>query len=110
MLPHPLYRTDGYDVLMDLPISPWEAALGAEVVAPTPTGQVEIKIPAGSINGRKLRVKGRGLPGKTPGDFYFVLKITQPIASSDADKKAYADLQAAFMTFNPRTQIEEHST
>ena len=110
MLPHPLYRTDGYDVLMDLPIAPWEAALGAEVVAPTPTGQVEIKIPASSVNGRKLRVKGRGLPGKTPGDFYFVLKITQPIASSDTDKKAYADLQAAFMTFNPRTQIEEHST
>ena len=110
ILPHPLYRTDSYDVLMDLPISPWEAALGAEVVAPTPTGQVEIKIPAGSVNGRKLRVKGRGLPGKTPGDFYFVLKITQPIASSDADKKAYADLQAAFTTFNPRTQIEEHST
>jgi len=110
MLPHPLYRTDVYDVLMDLPITPWEAALGAEVVAPTPTGQIEIKIPAGSVNGRKLRVKGRGLPGKTPGDFYFVLKITQPIASSDADKKAYADLQAAFMTFNPRTQIEEHST
>ena len=110
IVPHPLYRTDGYDVLMDLPISPWEAALGAEVVAPTPTGQVEIKIPAGSVNGRKLRVKGRGLPGKTPGDFYFVLKVMQPIASSDTDKKAYADLQAAFMTFNPRTQIEEHST
>ena len=110
MLPHLLYRTDGYDVLMDLPIAPWEAALGAEVVAPTPTGQVEIKIPAGSINGRKLRVKGRGLPGKTPGDFYFVLKIMQPIASSDADKKAYANLHTAFNTFNPRTQIEEHST
>ena len=108
--PHPLYRTDGYDVLMDLPIAPWEAALGAEVVAPTPTGQVEIKIPAGSVSGRKLRVKGRGLPGKTPGDFYFVLKIMQPIASSDADKRAYAELQAAFMTYNPRTQIEEHST
>ena len=108
--PHSLYRTDGYDVLMDLPIAPWEAVLGAEVIAPTPTGQVEIKIPAGSVNGRKLRVKGRGLPGKTPGDFYFVLKIMQPTASSDADKKAYADLHAAFMTFNPRTQIEAHST
>ena len=108
--PHSLYRTDGYDVLMDLPITPWEAVLGAEVIAPTPTGQVEIKIPAGSVNGRKLRVKGRGLPGKTPGDFYFVLKIMQPTASSDADKKAYADLHAAFMTFNPRTQIEAHST
>ncbi len=106
MLPHPLFRTDGYDVLMDLPIAPWEAALGAEVVAPTPTGQVEIKIPAGSVANRKLRVKGRGLPGKTPGDFYFVLKIAQPAASSDADKKAYADLQAAFSTFNPRAQVE----
>ena len=108
--PHSLYRTDGYDVLMDLPIAPWEAVLGAEVIAPTPTGRVEIKIPAGSVNGRKLRVKGRGLPGKTPGDFYFLLKIMQPTASSDADKKAYADLHAAFMTFNPRTQIEAHST
>ena len=110
MLPHALYRTDGYDVLMDLPITPWEAALGAEVVAPTPTGQVEIKIPTGSVNGRKLRVKGRGLPGKTPGDFYFVLKIMQPIASSESDKSAYANFQAAFAAFNPRTLIEEHST
>jgi curved DNA-binding protein len=106
MLEHPLYRTDGYDVLMDLPIAPWEAALGAEVVAPTPVGQVEIKIPAGSVAGRKLRVKGRGLPGKTPGDFYFVLKITQPTAGSDTDKKAYADFQTAFSTFNPRAQVE----
>ena len=107
--PHPLYRTDGFDVLMDLPIAPWEAALGAEVIAPTPTGQVEIKIPTDSVNGRKLRVKGRGLPSKTPGDFYFVLKIMQPIASSDAGKKAYADLHTAFTTFNPRMLIEEHN-
>ena len=106
ILPHPLYRTDGYDVLMDLPIAPWEAALGAEVVAPTPTGQVEVKIPAGSVAGRKLRVKGRGLPSKTPGDFYFVLKIMQPIADSEADKKAYADLQSAFKSFNPRAEVE----
>ncbi len=115
MLPHALYRTDGYDVLMDLPIAPWEAALGAEVVVPTPTGQVEIKIPAGSISGRKLRVKGcglpggRGSPGRSPGDFYYVLKITQPPANSDADKKAYANMQAAFNTFNPRAHIEELS-
>jgi curved DNA-binding protein len=110
ILPHKLYRTDGADVLMDLPITPWEAALGAEVVAPTPVGQVEVKIPAGSINGRQLRVKGRGLPGKTPGDFYFVLKVVQPEASSNDDKKAYANLQAAFATFNPRAQFEEHNT
>jgi curved DNA-binding protein len=110
ILPHPLYRTEGHDVLMDLPIAPWEAALGADVVAPTPTGQVEVKIPAGSIANRKLRVKGRGLPGRrpadAPGDFYFVLKITQPVAASDADKKAYADLQANFHAFNPRAQVE----
>jgi curved DNA-binding protein len=110
MLPHPLYRTDGYDVLMDLPIAPWEAALGAEVVAPTPTGQVEVKIPAGSVTGRKLRLKGRGLPSKTPGDFYYLLKITQPLADTDDTKKAYADLQTAFKAFNPRAQVEEHST
>ena len=109
MLPHALYRTDGYDVLMDLPIAPWEAAMGAEVIAPTPTGQVEIKIPAGSTSGRKLRVKGRGLPGKIPGDFYYVLKITQPKVNSDADKKAYANMQASFNTFNPRAHIEELS-
>ena len=106
MLPHPLYRTDGCDVLMDLPIAPWEAALGAEVVAPTPTGRVEVKIPAGSVAGKKLRVRGRGLPSKTPGDFYFVLKLALPIAQNDAYKKAYADLQKVFTTFNPRAQVE----
>lgn len=106
ILTHPLYRTEGSDVLMDLPIAPWEAALGADVIAPTPTGQVEVTVPPGSATSRKLRVKGRGLPGKTPGDFYFVLKVTQPLAVSDADKKAYIDLHAAFYTYNPREQIE----
>ena len=106
MLPHLLYRTEGHDVMMDLPVAPWEAALGAEVVAPTPTGHVEVKIPVGSIAGRKLRVKGRGLPGKTPGDFYFVLKITQPLPSTEADKKAYADFESAYPSFNPRAELE----
>ncbi len=106
MLPHPLFRTDGSDVLMDLPIAPWEAALGAEVIAQTPTGHVEIKIAAGAINGRKLRLKGRGLPSKTPGDFYFVLHIVQPLAESDSDIKAYSDLRAAFKPFNPRAAVE----
>jgi curved DNA-binding protein len=110
LLPHRLYRTEGSDVLMDLPVSPWEVALGAEVIAPTPTGQIEIKIPAGSAGGRKLRVKGRGLPGRAaatpPGDFYYVLKLMQPAALSDADKQAYADLKSAFIAFNPREQIE----
>lgn len=106
VLPHPLYRADGHDVYMDLPVSPWEAALGADVEAPTPTGHVEIKIPAGSIAGRKLRLKGRGLPGKTPGDFYFVLQISLPLASTDAAKQAYADISAAFKTFNARAAVD----
>ncbi len=110
MLPHPLYRTDGYDVYMDLPVAPWEAALGAEVEAPTPTGRVEIKIPAGSAAGRKLRLKGRGLPGtingRAPGDFYFVLQIALPAADTDAAKKAYADWAEAFKAFKPRANVE----
>ena len=110
MLPHPLFRADGYDVYMDLPVAPWEAALGAEVEAPTPTGRVEIKIPAGSAAGRKLRLKGRGLPGTTsgraPGDFYFILQIALPAADTEATKKAYADWAEALKTFNPRAHVE----
>jgi curved DNA-binding protein len=108
-LPHRLYRADGSDVYMDLPVAPWEATMGAEVEAPTPTGRVELKIPAGSASGRKLRLKGRGLPGKTPGDFYFVLQITLPPGDTEAAKKAYADMAAAFSTFNPRALLEGQS-
>ena len=106
VLPHPLYRMDGRDVLMHLPIAPWEAALGAEIIAPTPTGQVEVKIPADSVDGSKLRLKGRGLPGKIPGDFFFVLQILQPKADSEAERSAYSDLHAAFKKFNPRAAVE----
>ena len=110
MVPHALFRTDGYDVYMDLPVAPWEAALGAEVEAPTPTGRVEIRIPAGSAAGRKLRLKGRGLPGtpsgRAPGDFYFVLQIALPAADTEAAKQAYADWAKALKAFNPRAQVE----
>ena len=108
ILPHPLYRTNGQDVMMDLPITPWEAALGAEILAPTPTGQVEVKIPAGSVSGGKLRLKSRGLPSKTPGDFFYVLKIVQPVALSESEKKAYVNLQTAFQGFNPRAETQAH--
>ena len=106
MLPHPLYRTDTYDVLMDLPITPWEAALGAEIEVPTPTGRVVVTIPASSITGRKLRLKGRGLPAKTPGDFYYVLHVTQPPADTDAGKKIYEAMAATFADFKPRAALE----
>jgi curved DNA-binding protein len=105
-LPHALYRAEGHDVYMTLPVAPWEAALGAEVEAPTPTGEVELKIPPGSASGRKLRLKGRGLPGKTPGDFYFVLQVVLPAAETDAAKQAYEDMAAAFKAFRPRAALQ----
>ncbi|MES2360893.1 MAG: DnaJ C-terminal domain-containing protein [Pseudomonadota bacterium] len=106
-LPHTRYRTEGLDVYMDLPVSPWEATLGAEVEAPTPTGRLEVKIPAGSAAGRKLRLKGRGLPGKTAGDFYFVLKLVLPAADTANSQKAYEDMAAAFKSFNPRAALQD---
>jgi curved DNA-binding protein len=106
-LPNRRYRTDDADVYMDLPVAPWEAALGAEVEAPTPTGRVEVKVPANSATGRKLRLKGRGLPGKTPGDLYFVLQLVLPPAGDDAAKKVYADMAMAFKAFKPRAHLED---
>ena len=103
--PHALYRVDKHDVYMDLPIAPWEAALGAEVEAPTPAGVVEVKIPAGSGAGRKLRLKGRGLPGTTPGDFYFVLQIVQPAADTESEKLFYQGMANQFNSFKPRAKL-----
>jgi curved DNA-binding protein len=104
-LPHRLYRVDKTDVFLDLPVSPWEAALGAELQAPTPSGLVSLSIPAGSTQGKKLRLKGKGLPAKTPGDFYFVLNIVNPQAQSDEDRAAYRHMAEQFKTFNPRAHL-----
>lgn len=101
---HPLYKVEGKDVYLELPVAPWEAALGATVQVPTPTGPVDLKIPPNSPNGRKLRLKGRGIPAKQPGDLYIVLKIVLPKADSDAAKKAYADFEQA-LKFNPRAAM-----
>jgi curved DNA-binding protein len=103
--PHAHYRVDQRDVYLDLPVAPWEAALGAQIEVPTPAGQVELTIPAGSSAGRKLRLRGRGIPGATPGDFYFVLQIALPAASSDADRAAYTQMQSHFKTFQPRAKL-----
>ena len=102
---HAHYRVDRHDVYLDLPVAPWEAALGAEVKVPTPTGEVELKIPAGSGAGRKLRLKGRGIPGTTPGDFYFLLQIALPPADGDAAKALYQGMATQFKSFNPRTKM-----
>jgi curved DNA-binding protein len=99
--PHPLYRVDGRDLRLELPVAPWEAALGATVTTPTPTGKVELKIPPGSHAGSKLRLRGRGIPAKPPGDLYVELQIALPPADDDRAKAAYAALAAA-SPFNPR--------
>ena len=106
---HARYRVEQHDVYLDLPVAPWEAALGAEIEVPIPNGVVELKIPAGSIAGKKLRLKGRGIPGakaSTPaGDFYFVLQIALPTAQSDEGRAAYQTMAKAFATFKPRVHL-----
>ena len=102
--PHAYYRIEGRDLYLDLPVAPWEAALGATVKTPTPGGTVELKIPAGSHAGSKLRLKGRGMPASPAGDFYVVLQIALPPASDDRAKAAYRAMADA-MPFNPRASL-----
>jgi len=101
---HPLYRAHGRDVYLDLPVAPWEAMLGASVTVPTPAGPVTLKVPPGSSAGRKLRLKGRGIPGQVPGDLYAVLQIALPPADSEAARAAYRELEKA-QPFDPRAAL-----
>jgi curved DNA-binding protein len=104
--PNPIYRVDGKDVYLDLPLAPWEAALGTTVNIPTPAGStLELKIPAGTATGRKMRLKGKGIPSKEAGDLYVVPNIVLPSAETDAQKEAYQTLEKAF-DFNPRTHLK----
>jgi len=101
---HPLYRVDGADIYLDLPVAPWEAGLGAKIKVPTPSGAVDLRIPAGSNQGRKLRLKGRGLPVRTPGDLYVVLQVTLPPADSEDAKRLYEQMRDK-LGFNPRATM-----
>ena len=99
--PHRLYRAEGRDLHLELPIAPWEAALGASVPVPTPGGSVDLKIPAGAKTGAKLRLRGRGLPSNPPGDLYVTLQVVLPPADSESVREAYRAFAAA-APFNPR--------
>jgi curved DNA-binding protein len=101
--PDPRFRVDGRDVYFNLPLTPWEAALGAVVAVPTPEGTVQVTIPPGSAADRQLRLKGRGIPGLPPGDLYAVLTIALPPADNEAARAAYRAMAKAF-DFNPRAQ------
>ena len=104
--PHPLYRVEGRDLVMDLPVTPSEAALGAEVDVPLPGGGVgQVKVPAAARAGMKLRLKGRGLGG----DLYLVLAIAVPPADSAAARAAYEQLAKATAGFAPRRELTRRS-
>ena len=101
---HALYQSNGRDLSMKLPVTPWEAALGGKVHAPTLAGEVEVNIAAGSKQGGKLRLRGKGLPGDPPGDLYLVLDIVWPSAENEQTRAAYEQL-AKVAAFNPRAHL-----
>ncbi len=102
---HPLYKVEGVDVILNLPITPWEAALGAKVEIPTLKGKVAMNIAAGSKSGAKLRIRGRGL-GKGPkvGNQFVVIQIQTPAAETDEQKAFYANMAETF-DFSPRENL-----
>jgi curved DNA-binding protein len=98
---HPLYNPQGRDVQIELPLAPWEAALGAKVAVPTLGGIVELTIPAGAQSGQKLRLRGRGFPGTPSGDQIVSIKLVTPAAQSAQAKQAYERMKDEF-NFDPR--------
>jgi curved DNA-binding protein len=103
--PHPRYRLDGRDLHVELPLAPWEAALGTSVPVDTPGGEVKVKVPAGTSSGRQIRLRGRGLPepkGKA-GDLFAEARIMVPTRLSHAERRLFEQL-AAESDFDPRRQ------
>jgi len=99
--PDARYRVDGRDVYETVPVTPWEMALGGEIEVGTPSGKVTVTVPAGSQSGRKLRLRGRGIPGKEAGDLYLLLEGVLPPAHTDKQRELYQTM-AREMAFNPR--------
>jgi len=102
--PHPVYRVEGADLYMDLPVAPWEAALGAKVQVPTPGGKVDLTVAPGSRAGTKLRLRGRGIPAKQPGDLYVTLQIALPPAKDERSRRLYEEMRE-HTDFNPRAAL-----
>jgi curved DNA-binding protein len=102
--PHSLYQLEGRNVIVTLPVAPWEAALGGNVEVPTLGGPVEMKIPAGARSGQRLRLKGRGLQGQTPGDEIVLLKVVLPPADSAPARALYEQMRRE-LAFDPRAEL-----
>lgn len=105
--PHPLFKPNGHDLYLEVPLAPWEAALGAEIRIPTLEGQVTMKVPAGSKAGQRLRLAGKGLPRPQggAGDLYAVLSVAVPSVLSEREKQLFEELKAG-SRFNPRGHFE----
>ncbi len=108
---HPLFRVDGRDLYVDLPLAPWEAVLGTSVQLPTPSGKVNLKVPAGTKAGQQLRLTGRGLarPDGAAGNLYAIVKIVVPVVLDDAQRALYRQLAEA-SAFDPRAHFERETT
>ncbi len=104
--PHPMFRVSEHDLYLDLPVTPWEAALGAQIEIPTLGGRVKLKIPPGSGAGQKLRLAGKGLPKPAggAGDLYAVLTLTVPSVLSERERRLFEELRSV-SSFNPRAHF-----
>ena len=105
--PHALYRVSGHDLYLDLPLTPWEAALGAVVEVPTPSGSVHLKVPPGTHAGQKLRLARRGmpLPEAGEGDLYAIVQIAVPTVLNEHERALFKELSDG-SSFNPRGHFE----
>ncbi|WP_300614572.1 DnaJ C-terminal domain-containing protein [Trebonia sp.] len=103
--PHPRYRVDGRDLYVDLPLSPWEAALGTSVAVETPGGEMKVKVPAGTSSGKRLRLRHRGLPHPrgNAGHLYAEIRIMVPAKPTDEERRLFEQLADA-STFDPRSR------
>lgn len=104
--PHPLFAVAGRDILLDLPVAPWEAALGTKVEVPTLTGTINLTIPEGSVSGKKLRLKGRGIGLSPTGDQIITLQVTLPAKHSTKAKELYQQLAEVETSFKPRSAMQ----
>lgn len=102
--PHKVYRIDGHDLYVTLPVAPWEAALGSKVKMPTPTGAVDLNIPENARQGQKLRLRGRGIAGARKGDLYAEIQIVNPPKLTPEARELYQKLATA-QHFNPRAEL-----
>lgn len=109
--PHPLFRASGHDLYLDLPLAPWEAALGASVEVPTLAGAVTLKVPAGTRSGQQLRLAGRGLPKPHggSGDLFAIAQIAVPSVLSERERALFRELADA-STFNPRGHFAQEAS